>query len=31
MNVPIILEDFLDDFESWKLLFKKICYKENYL
>lgn len=31
MNMPIILEDFLSDFVSWKALFKKMCYKEVYL
>lgn len=31
MNIPIILEDFLSDFVSWKELLKKMCYKEEYL
>lgn len=31
INTPIILEDFLSDFALWKALFKKICYKEEYL
>lgn len=31
INTPIVLEDFLSDFALWKALFKKICYKEEYL
>lgn len=31
MNMPIILEEFLSDFVSWKALLKKICYREEYL
>lgn len=31
INTPIVLEDFLSDFALWKSLFKKICYKEEYL
>lgn len=31
MNMPVILEDFLVEFASWKALFKKMCYKEEYL
>jgi len=29
--MPVILEDFLVEFASWKALFKKMCYKEEYL
>lgn len=31
INTPIVLEDFLSDFALGKALFKKICYKEEYL
>lgn len=31
LHIPIILEDLLSDFAQWKTLFKKMCYKEEYL
>lgn len=31
MNMPIVLEELLTDFAEWIALFKKMCYKEEYL
>lgn len=31
INMPIVLEELLTDFAEWKMLFKKMCYKEEYL
>lgn len=30
LREPIILKEFLDEFDEWKKLFKQICYEEEY-
>lgn len=30
MGLPIDIEEMMDDFEKWKNMFKKICYREEY-
>lgn len=30
-GLPLDIDDMIDEFEKWKQMFKKICYREEYL